>query len=409
MAGKDDVELTFDPQSFLQGLKKITDAMNNFESKTKDTGKKVDNSSSQMSSFMVAKGMIMAQALMGVFQKVFNFIKGGLPEIGKAFSISSDIIQRNLLYPLRKELAPILQKMLDWVRDHRAMFVQWGGVLVNVFRALTAIVKGFVAMFRALIEPIAAKLKEVFKGVGGDISDLFNVILFKITAVVMYLQVAFMPLISAIGDALAVMIGWVDNFFTGFSAGVEGIAEPFADIIAMFKELASVLRLSDDAVSSIGAEFQILGDFLGSTLYSILVAIAETIDGLTLSIKNIGLGMRELKAGVKGDFAEVARLRDQEKQNAEAYLKRSAERGKKIADKWGGFVDRTQANFSPNNNTSSKNVTANSKVVIENLEIKVDPSTDTKKTGEAFIEGMNKKNSDNIKKLLMNEAGAQGL
>ena len=404
----DDVSLTFDPSSFINGLKKITEAMNGFESKTKEKGEQVNKTSEGMSSFMVAKGMIMGQALMGAFNKAFNFIKNGLPEVGRSMGIASDIIQRNLLWPLRKELAPILQKMLDWVRDHRAMFVRWGGVLVNIFRAVVQVMKGFISMWNALISPIADKMKSLFKNTGGGISDIFNIVLFKITAVIMFLQMAFMPLIKKMGDTIAWAIELVASFFRGFSNGIAGIAGPFSDLITQFNELLSVLTMSNSQSNMLFDVFNAIGDFVGTTLYTVISGLAQIIDGWANSIKNVTDGISWAKAKLTGTAGEAEAIANQMEKRNKEFDERTNQRIDGLKKKWGTFVDRTQATFSPNSNTSSKQINATSKVNIEKMEIKVGPGEDPKKAGESFIEGMNKKNSQNFKNILLNEAGSLG-
>lgn len=404
----DDVELTFNPTSFINGINKITDAMNAFENKTKEKGEKVNKTTEGMSSFMVAKGMIIANMMMGIFNKVFNFIKTGLPEIGRAMSIASGIIQRNLLWPLRKEMAPMLQKMLDWVRDHRAMFVRWGGTLVNIFRAIVSNIKGLINLVSALVSPIAEKLKSLFGNVAGGISDVFNIVLFKVTAVIMFLQVAFTPIFTKIGDLTAWTIGLVSEFFQGFSDGISGITGPFMDLLNQFQSLLDLLTLSDGQSDSLYQSFKVLGDFVGTVLYSAVSGLAQIIDGLVNSVKNVVDGISWAKAKLTGTASEAEAIADKMDKRNKEYAERTSKRLEDNKKKWGGFVDRTQATFSPSSSTSSKQINATSKVNIEKMEIKVAQGEDPKKAGESFIEGMNKKNSQNFKNILLNEAGAQG-
>jgi hypothetical protein len=404
----EDVQLTFDPSSFINGIKKITEAMNGFEKNTRSKGEQVNKTTGGMSSFMVAKGMIMANLLMGAFSKVFNFIKQGLPEIGKTFSIASGVIQRNLLWPLRKELAPILQSILNWTRDHRAMFVRWGGTLVNIFRAVSAIAKGFYSMFRAMFEPIAKKLKEVFGGVAGGISDVFNVLLFRVTVVIMYLQAALMPLMKSIGDSIAWWVDGIRNFFDGFMNGVSGISGPFEDILNQFYELLNVLGLSSEQTSALYSVFKVLGDFMGTVLYTAIAGIAELLDGIVSGIKALSAGISWAKAKLTSDQSAAHQAKKEMDQIDKDFTERSKRRAENVNRKWGEFGGRTVAEFSPSSKTSSKQVNASSTVRIEKMEIRIDPSMDTKKTAETFVEGMNKRNSQNMKKILMDEATTMG-
>lgn len=409
MSGREDVEFTFNPDSFIKGVKKMTDAMNNFEGNTKTKGKQIEGTHNSISAGMIAKGQILANMFMKLAGSVVGFVKSGVPEIGRTFDIAGDIFKRNLFWPLRKELAPMLQKILDWTRDHRAMFVQWGGALVNVFRAVIQIFKGFYKMFETMIKPIADKLKSIFGGVAGGISDVFNIVLFKITAVIMFLQAAFMPLFQRIGDLIAWVIGLVSEFFKGFSDGISGIAGPFGDVINMFNMLLDSLSLGTEQTEFLYKAFKVLGDFIGTVLYGAVSLIAGIIDALAVSVANFVDGILWAKAKISGTEAEVeainARIEKRNKDSQDRQLKR----WEGMKQKTGDFIDRTGATFSPTAKTSSKQINANSKVVVEKIEIKVDPSMDTKKAGSDFVEGMNKKNSQNMKKLIMDDQLAQGI
>lgn len=407
-ANKEDIEFTFNPDSFLKGVKKMSDAMNSFESHSKESTKKMEKGNEKMSSGMVAKGQIMANIFMKLAQSVVNFIKSGVPEIGKTFDIAGGIFMRNFFWPLRKELAPMLQKILDWTRDHRAMFVKWGGVLVNVFRAVIQIFKGFYRMFEAMMKPIADKLKQVFGGVASGISDIFNVLLFKITAVYMYLQVAFLPLFERIGKVIAWVIGLVEAFFNGFMDGISGISGPFQDLLNQFYRLIDLFQIGDSKTNILLATFKSLGDFIGTTLYAAISVVAGLIDLVISSIEHTVDMISLAKAKLTGTSSEVAEIQNRMAQREKEHLERQKQRITDIGKKYSEFGSRTAANFSPSSSTSSKQVTANQKVVVEKLEIKVAQGEDPKKVGEGFIEGMNKRMSQQFKNILLNEAGAQG-
>lgn len=408
MAANTDVEFTFNPESFLKGVQKMSDAMNGFEVKTKEKGKQVENTHTSISAGMIAKGQILASMFMKVAGSVVNFVKSGVPEIGKTFDIAGDIFKRNLFWPLRKELAPMLQKILDWTRDHRAMFVRWGGALVNVFRAVTTVFKGFYKMFEAMIKPIADKLKSIFGGVAGGISEVFNIVLFKITAVVMFLQVAFMPLFERIGKAIAFAIGLVNSFFQGFSNGISGISKPFGDVIQQFLRLIDLFKLGNNEVNILNGAFKVMGDFVGTSLYTALSALAQVIDTIVFGITKMVQGVTWAKAKISGSAEDVAKINAEMEKTNKEFEERTKQRSEDVNKKWSGMWDRTKATFSPSSVTSSKQVNASQKVNIEKMEIKVSEGQDAKKAGSDFIEGMNKKMSQQFKGLIMNEMTAQG-
>lgn len=404
--GNEDVSLTFDPNSFLQGLKKITDAMNGFEKTTKTKGEQVNKSTGNMSSFMVAKGMLMANMIMAAFHKAFNFIKTGLPELSRVSSIAGGIFQRNFLWPLRKEIAPYLQKILDWTRDHRAMFVRWGGILVNVFRSVMAVGKGAIGLLKAMFEPIGKMLKRVFGGVAKDITEVFNILLFKMTAIFLFISVVFKPLFETFGKIIARMVQLMASFWEGFKNGISGIAEPLTDVINMLVQLADALGLTSDEAGLMTSAFKILGDFLGTTLYSVIMLIAEGLDFIVNTIRGATAAIKMMYAEWNGDAVEAKRINDEFEKQQEAFEKRSAERWEKAKAKWGGFVDRTKAEFSANPETSSKQINNSTNVKVDNMNIVIDKNTNPEKAGKEFMEGVKK--GSGVQKQLKDERVSTG-
>lgn len=157
---RSDLAFTFNPKQVLDGIGKINDNM----------GKMVGNVKSQTKALSgaVAKGMLKATAMIGAavaaFKGMRNVVQKHIPEIGKTFNVVSDIFFKNFLWPIRKQLAPILQKILNWARENRATFVKWGQAVANVFRTIVIVAKNVIEWGREIFNQI----NRIFTGLFGD-------------------------------------------------------------------------------------------------------------------------------------------------------------------------------------------------------------------------------------------------
>ena len=150
----DENAFIFDTQNFENGIKKISSEMMNLPKTANKVangisnafGKTVKNvkglsgktgnikekitglkkSSQSMASTFIGglKSMAIRAGLVALAFKSIQGILNSMPEIGKTFGIAKDIFMKNLLWPLRKFILPYLQRLLDWVRTHRLMFVK---------------------------------------------------------------------------------------------------------------------------------------------------------------------------------------------------------------------------------------------------------------------------------------------
>ena len=137
---RDDVAFGYDPRPFMKGLGVVTKGLGNLT-------KKVTHVAGQITRrfLMVGVAIKAGQALMRKFSQ-------HIPEVGRAFNIAGQVFFKNFFWPLRRMLMPMLQRMLDWVRDHRTLFVKWGTVLANIFKVIINLGKQLVSIFTTITD-----------------------------------------------------------------------------------------------------------------------------------------------------------------------------------------------------------------------------------------------------------------
>jgi hypothetical protein len=218
-----DIELTWDNSSLKIGVNQATNLIIKFESDVKkkfeETTKGQEKIAKQQTGNIkeavfgaLAKFAFIGIAIKGAIGALRQFI-GEIPEIGKTFEIAKGIIMKNLLWPLRQELIPILQKFLNWVRDHRTMFVQWGVVIRNIF----VTIKTFLTMVWDFAKNFA---KGLIKSLGiKDFTEMINMALLKITAVFIFLDDLLSPFFKSFGAGVGEVIKFVKELADAFVKG----------------------------------------------------------------------------------------------------------------------------------------------------------------------------------------------
>ena len=366
---EEEVKLTFDLNPFKKAIQQAGQMMGNFaKNATQAVGKvaskipligklfKKNSDDTQKTAKGTSKGIMSAFGkLAGIGAVVavgFGAIKkamDSIPEIGMTFKAVGDIIGKNLLWPLRQELIPILQKVLDWVRNNRAMFVKWGGVLVNVFRMIKVIFKTAWNLVKSFTKGLMDTLKGLLKFAGKDITDVINLLIFKLTAIFAVLEVKLAPFFEFLGKGMGKLVmGFKDFFkflerigalekmrdilkdighlvknvlvfyfnayaqaikniialFSGFTKGlgeVKGLGKGFGDTWKTVSEtMNKVVKLFTKLVQIIGPKltpmFKTLGNVIGKTLGKALkglMSILEGVFGIFSKILDKALGALE--------------------------------------------------------------------------------------------------------------------
>lgn len=327
-----DLQLTFDPKQFQNAINSLVKSISGIESSLGNVGKSTDH---MAKTGAIRTGMwtaVMSRGL-GMIANVASKIMSKIPEIGRSFSIAGDIISRNLLWPLRQELIPILQKMLNWVRDNRAMFVKWGMVLANIFRAVVGIVKSAFTIWEKMFGKLALGLKKVFGNSIKSVTDLINIIIFRIALLVTVLHVLIEPIMTFLVDVFLKLVGLVKQFVQGF-ASVGSFSGPIMSIVNSFKSLFEsfnqILEMLNGS-GGLGEAFRILGEIVGGSILYTFKTLATLLDGISTAVKII--------IGAIGEYQEL-------KQNEKMYsgVERMAA-NERTSQRWSDFRSTTGSDF----------------------------------------------------------------
>lgn len=328
MANKDDVGFTFDPKPFLNALKQIGGGMD----KTKKAVQKSTADIGKSFMWAMTKAQLMATGIIAIGKSIKNVVNEQIPEIGQAFGIAKEIIFKNLFWPLRQQIVPMLQKMLDWVRDNRTMFVKMGEVIVSIFRTGWTIAKTFVGA----LSPVFDALKKLVGFNKGDWMDGVNLVMAKVATVAIYLGMALKPVIdflsgivSKIADSgiiktfvdLAMAVGKVAwEGLTGFLAGIsgsgaiesilsniKGLGEAFTSLFSAWSDkkngatMYTVFEKIGSAVGEIGKFFVTLGTAFGGGLAANLSTIMTPLQTIFDAVSRLFGGLNKGPSTFLGD------------------------------------------------------------------------------------------------------------
>ena len=296
----------------------MDDVLFTFDSKPFQTAMK--GMSSGLSS-LVKKMGVMALGFLSI-RKALSF----MPEVGRSFQIAGSIIARNLLNPLRRQLIPLLQSMLNWVRDNRAMFVRWGSYLVNIFKVISNVVTGFIGLMQRMWERLSGNLERIFGGTSKKISEIVNIIIFKIAAVGSFIMIILEPVFAWIVDMFVLWTERAKAFFEGFTQGAGDIMEPIEDIIAMLGDMGNLIMGANENTNLLLSTFKMLGSVVGGAVRIALEAVAQTIDTIVFALKSLINGIKMAKAFISGDKKEMALISKQMDKDAAGFGKRAIKR-----------------------------------------------------------------------------------
>ncbi len=212
-------------------------------------------------------------------------IGAALPELGKTASIAGDIIQRNLFWPLRQELAPLLNKFLAWVRDSRGMFVRWGGYLVGVFRIIKGVIEGIWDFMKRLGQSFNKFIENVFGKSTRTIGQTMNLLLGKIAIVIAFLMTALEPLADAFGKIFGFIFVGIKRFFEGLGSMIAEIIEEVSGVAKAFSELVDEIFGAGDGAKVFGDIMFIIGKTIGHVFKIVLYLLKTAIGGIKDLIK----------------------------------------------------------------------------------------------------------------------------
>lgn len=355
----DTLDFTFNTGLFEKGIDRVMGGFRNMENTAGAVSRGINKSLRRVAA--------VAAGLFGSFKLIQGALKN-MPEVGQAFGIARDIFVKNLLFPLRKEILPLLQRMLDWVRDNRALFVRWGNTIANIFRSVVRGVRNVIEFIQRLSQRVAEFAGKIFGDQIRNIDDIFNLITFKLSVAIQFVTnllsgigSIFGSFIGGLGDigpslrgivenlgeflrifattneqgnsfqnileSMAELFGQIsgfvirmtDKFLDGFVPAVRDIATPIQSMVDSFDSIFNSIAGTTEQLETWDTIFEGLGRIIGETVQFFLDSIAESLDRVAERIDFItGLfdqdrtlrerlfsGDREVSAGIFGRRARA--------------------------------------------------------------------------------------------------------
>ena len=331
----EDIGFTFDFDPFTEGINKVTEKLKVMGSvalkiaamssgafgvlagaiggkvvdalqKSNSTMEKERKESKGLSAWLIAKGNLIANAITGLARKAWSEFKAGLPELEKTFSIAQDIILRNLFWPIRQIIAPYLQKVLNWVRDNRGLFVKMGGVIVNAFQIIKSNIQNLFAIIRSIWDSFSKRVEGFIQPIKKSWDEIINMIMFKFTAVLMFIGQIF----EAVGELIGTIMGEVAVFIKNFFVGVTKVISENMDVINdvmesleyAFNEIRNAFSMTNDEMDKMATIAQTIGKIFGTGLVIALRTFATAVRLTVDVVKSLVLAMQALTQATTGDI-----------------------------------------------------------------------------------------------------------
>ena len=338
---EDEVKFPFDVIGFQKAVNQMSNSVSSIETKLNKFGSTMQKS--------VSKGIMFAAAKIGLLVKGFKSMMKNMPEIGQAFKIAGDIMSKEFFFPIRQLIMPYLQKMLDWVRDHRTLFAKWGQavadslkIVINVGKTLwntlkdvvgiltNSLQKGLGTSFKSLDEFISVLqvklafvtlfIGDAIKAMVEKIAPTFEYIVEKGSEILRFfasLASSWLTLNSN-GDSLATVLDKVYQVFDkivhvvgdSLAGFFEGLIPPLKNLMTPLDNIAdSFLRLlnifGEDGNSGLRAVFKWLGNFTGNALVIAFEELAWAIDTVVVGIQTLAQSGKLLTDLFSGNWSKL--------------------------------------------------------------------------------------------------------
>lgn len=371
---EDEVKFPFDVKNFQKAVDQMSKSISSMEAKLNKFGGTMQKS--------VSKGIMSATAKIGLLVKGFKSMMKNMPEIGQAFKIAGDIANKEFFFPIRQQIMPYLQKMLDWTRDHRALFAKWGQAVADVLKTIIdvgktlwntlkdvvkiltdSLQKGLGTSFKSLDEFISVLqvkiafmtllIGDVIKEMVEKISPTFEYIVEKGSEILRFfasLASSWFTLNSN-GDSLVTVLDKVYQVFdkithvvgdslTGF---FEGLIPPLKNLMTPLDNIAdSFLRLlnifGEDDNSGLRTIFKWLGNFVGNALVIAFEELAWAIDTVVVGIQTLAQSGKLLIDLFSGNWSKLGEDWKAIKDIFKGYGERTSATGQRQVDAFKGMV-----------------------------------------------------------------------
>lgn len=317
---KDENTFLFDTKPFTDGLKKIADGMTDLPRSAERMANKInkqidklklqkklnkpikqsskDTEKAKEKNESFGKGLsnlVGKLGLIAIAYKSIQKILQNMPEIGQALGIVKDVFFKNFLFPLRKLVFPLLQRLVDWVRDNRVQFIKWGQILANVFKVIGNQIKFVIDLGKKIVRTFAGFFENTFGISIKNMTELMNILSFKFAVVMTFIQ-----------SLLTKTLGSIGKFFEGFSEGFKFMkidSTIMDDITSTFSEFMILLKDLEPLLKPIG---KLVGQIFGATLKLAIATISLGFKGIEQTIGSIVDLIKLVKGEISGkEFGEL--------------------------------------------------------------------------------------------------------
>jgi len=308
MAATADVKFIFDTSSFKKGFATIGAGFNKITTSIKNKTAKISSGVTSLfkKNVQSTKGLtegtkavssgvfsaltkfaLLGGAIIGAFSLAKGVLTKFVPEIGVTLGIAKDIFFRNLLFPLRKFLLPILNKILDWTRRNRAAFVKWGAVLVNIFKVVIAGAKLVFNIVKGLFTAVVDSITAVFGKTTNTITEIINVVIFKLATLFAFLEVLLAPAFKAITEVFTGIVTAVKTFASAFIDSFTNVFKKIGGGMDLFGDFGEIVDELLEILDLLAPAFKLIGTILGGVFATVLAVAINQLKTLVGLVKNI--------------------------------------------------------------------------------------------------------------------------
>lgn len=330
----DDIVFTFDTKPF---KKAMTDVAHGFvrvkKSADEFTKVTVQNFGSGVNKLFTAlsrKLVALGAAFLSV-RAMFRYI----PELGRAFRHAGEIALRTFFWPLRKLLIPVLNDLLLWTRDHRAMFLRWGVAVANAFKLVSSVISGLIDLAKTFTQSFFSRFREIFGDTVRNVSEISNLVMFRLVMIAEFVKALLTPLFSFVGEkfgeAIANIAAFGDELVKSFRFSLENY-DMFQDLADIFSQLANALSLSTTEAKGLNDAFRDLGGLVGKGAASVLIGIIQILDMAISTITTMVSTLKIGKAMLFDDPEDVTREKMELFKSWEEIHKRTTKRSRVLGN-----------------------------------------------------------------------------
>jgi phage-related protein len=412
---KEDIELTFDEKPFQNSIDNIVESMENLNNTMLATMNKLDKSFNNTTDDLddindktkknaknqkdteknVNKVAFSFKNILGIATKLFGIfailktVMGAIPELGITFKIIGNIIQKNLLWPLRQLLIPWLQKIVDWAKNNRSLFVKIGTVIRNVFIAAGSIIKQTFDLLSKLVKSIQKSVGNLISISTKKLTEMINVTIFKIVGLFTIMKIKLEGLVGPLGKFIGEIIKLISKFIKSFTDSflkafqdlkiMEDVNSLFTDFKSLIELITPLLEKFSPVIEKIA---EILGTFVSISIKQTITGIKNLIQSLNAVIK-LATGKLSFKDFLAEAGSGILENVSGGLQNVKTLS--NAAIGEENTNKISGLLTgvknpvQNSINNSKNNNRSIGDITISTNVTVQG---NTDPENVSKKTSE---------------------------